>query len=197
MILLDISSWWAGIESVVEKVYWMVAFPATLIFLIQTIMTFIGADADSDAEFDTDHDVDIDGAGFHVFTVKNIVAFFSIFSWTGIAVTQAGMPPFITGILAILAGVVMMLIMASLFYFMSKLSDSGTLVMDNAIGKVGRVYLTIAPNKSRKGKVQIKIQNSLKTIDALTEDPEEIKTGTMVEVEDVMNDQILIVKRKR
>jgi membrane protein implicated in regulation of membrane protease activity len=196
-MLLDISQWWAGIDSAVEKIYWIIAFPVTLIFIIQTVMTFIGSDVDADGDMDIHHDGDLDGAGFHVLTLKNLVAFFAIFSWTGIAMTQTGVNPFITGILALIAGLVMMFIMASLFYFMSKLTDSGTLNMNNAIGKVGTVYLTLAANKQRQGKVQIKVQNSLQTLNALTEDSEEIKTGSLVEVVDVINENILLVKRKR
>lgn len=196
-MILDISQWWAGIDSGVEKMYWIIAFPATLIFLIQTVMTFIGGDVDADGDMDMHHDGDLDGAGFHVLTLKNLVAFFSIFSWTGIAMTQAGINPFLTGFVSLIAGTAMMLIMASLFYFMSKLTDNGTLNMNNAIGKVGTVYLTIAANKQREGKIQIKIQSSLQTLNALTEDSEDIKSGSLVEVVDVINDNILIVKRKR
>lgn len=196
LLLFDIAQWWAGISSTVMKIYWLIAFPSTLIFVIQTILTVAGGDMDGDSDFDADHDVDVD-PGFHIFTVKNIVAFFTIFSWAGIAMSYAGFNIYLTGIIALAAGIAMMFIMAALFYGLSKLSESGTLKMENALGKTGTVYLTIAANKARKGKVQIKIQNSLRTLDAVTEDAEDIKTGSAVEVLDVESQNVLVVKRKR
>jgi hypothetical protein len=43
------------------------------------------------------------------------------------------------------------------------------------------------------GKVQIKVQG-LQTLDALTDNEEDIKTGGVVDVVEVINDEILLVK---
>ena len=54
-----IASWWAGL-SLVMKILWGVTLAASLVFIIQSILTFIGADVDAD--FDTDVDMSMDGA---------------------------------------------------------------------------------------------------------------------------------------
>ena len=51
---------------------------------------------------------------------------------------------------------------ALLMFYMRKLNDSGTLKMKNALGAVGEVYTTIGAERSKIGKVQIKVQSSLK-----------------------------------
>jgi hypothetical protein len=80
---------------------------------------------------------------------------------------------------------------------MSKLNDSGTLVMQNAIGAVGDVYISIPAQKKGLGKVQGKVQGALRTLEAMTEETDDIKTGSLIEVMDVINDQILLVKKSK
>ncbi len=104
------------------------------------------------------------------------------------------MAPVWSVLLAIVAGLLMMLLMATLMYFMSKLTESGTLELKKAIGKTGTVYLTIPAQRAGMGKVQISIQG-FQTLDALTDDEVEIHTGAVVEVVDTLNEEILIVKR--
>ena len=53
-----IATWWAGL-SLVMKILWGVTLTASLIFIIQSILTFVGADVDSD--FDVDVDTSMDG----------------------------------------------------------------------------------------------------------------------------------------
>ena len=49
-----LATWWADLSPVM-KLLWGVTLTATLIFIIQTVMTFLGADADG-----TDFDMDLD-----------------------------------------------------------------------------------------------------------------------------------------
>jgi hypothetical protein len=90
----------------------------------------------------------------------------------------------------------MMLAMAALFYFMSKLAENGTLKMKNAVGKLGEVYLVIPANRGGMGKVQLNVQGSLRTLDALTDENSAIPTNSIIEVLDVIDEQILLVKKQ-
>jgi hypothetical protein len=99
-----------------------------------------------------------------------------------------------TGI-AFLAGLAMMVIMASIFFGISKLASSGTLKMSNAIGNYGETYLIIPKNRTGMGKVQIKVQGSLRELDAMTNDDLDIQTGTLIKVDEIINGNILVVSR--
>ena len=46
-----IASWWAELSPVM-KILWGVTLTASLIFIIQTILTFVGADADGGMDMD-------------------------------------------------------------------------------------------------------------------------------------------------
>jgi membrane protein implicated in regulation of membrane protease activity len=192
----DFPTWWDGL-SPISKIYWIIAFPATLMFLIQLIMTFVGGDTDHDANLHVDHGGDVDGGGFHIFTIKNVIAFFTLFAWSGLACIEGGMNMALILFISIICGLAMMIIMAALFYYISKFSYSGTMEFKNAIDQTGSVYLSIPARKSGVGKVQVKVQGALRTLDAMSEDAEGIKTGTQIKVVEIINNNILLVKRVR
>lgn len=193
-MLLSISTWWPSL-SALEQVYWIIAIPFSLVFLVQLVMTFFVGDIDHvEAGADVDATVEGDaGIGFQFITLKNLVAFFTIFAWSGIACVEAGLGSAVSILISFGAGLLMMTIMATLIYFMGKLADDGTLRMINAKGKVGSVYLTIPANRKGFGKVQISVQG-IQTLDAMTDHPEDLPTGSVVEVVDIFNNEILIVK---
>ncbi len=194
---MDLYVWWDSLSSL-EKIHWIIAVPSTLIFIIQLIISLVAGDTDMDGGENYDGDFDGDyGDGMNIFSVKSILSFLMFYGWGGLAAMEKGMKVWwgISGI-SFIIGLIMMLFTAWVFFMLLKLQQSGTLKMKNAIGKEAEVYLTIPAKKNGNGKVQIILQNGYKTLDAMTEDTEDIKTGSFVEVIDVIND-ILIVKRKR
>jgi hypothetical protein len=187
------AEWFSNLEFL-PKVYWLVAIIGSLIFSVVMIMAFTGGDADDIGEMDADIDA---GAGFHFISFKNLIGFFTIFGWSGIACIDAGLSKPLTVIISIICGLIMMSIMASLFYFISKLTDSGTLNYKNAIDAVGEVYLTIGADRSKIGKVTVRVQGSMRELDALTDSLTELKSGTIITVVDVTSNGILIVDQTR
>ena len=65
--------------------FWYIAIPASLIFVIQTIMTFVGADASDGVSADFDSNLDGIDAPFQLFSLRNLINFLLGFSWTGIS----------------------------------------------------------------------------------------------------------------
>lgn len=188
------STWWTNMV-LFEKINWLIALPFSALFIIQIILTFTGGDMDdASANGDVDSSIDNDsGIDFQFLTLKNLIAFFTIFGWTGIVCFDAKLSVGISVLISTIAGTLMMTLMASILYFMAKLADSGTLNLKNAIGKTGSVYLSIPPKRSGLGKVQIQVQG-FQTLDAMTDHDEKIATGALVEVKDVINNEILLVQ---
>ena len=89
----------------------------------------------------------------------------------------------------------MMVLTSLLFYWMGKMAESGTLRIKNAIGVVGEVYLPIGANRSEIGKIQIKVQGSLRELEAITDNNEELKTNTIIKVLEVVSDELLLVEK--
>jgi membrane protein implicated in regulation of membrane protease activity len=191
----DFPGWWDAL-SLLEKIYWGMAIPFTIFFFLQLLLTFFGGDVPEEGGADFDVETD-DGIGFQFFTLKNLVAFFTIFAWAGIACLDSGLSSGTSIIISFISGVAMMGIMGSLFYFLGKATESGTLIMKNAIGAVGEVYMEIKANRGNMGKVQVQVQGTLRTLEALTDDDEDLKQGTIVNVSDIANNTILIVTKSK
>jgi len=182
-------AWFSGLE-LFEKLYWGIALIASAVFVVILISSFIGAGGgdmgDVDAEIESDT-----GAGYQFFTLKNLIAFFTIFGWSGIASLEGGTSKTWAVVISFLCGTAMMFIMATLFYYMRKLNSTGTLNIKNAINCVGEVYLTIGANRSSMGKVHVRIQGSLRELEALTDTATSLKTGTVIRVKQVTENGIL------
>lgn len=192
--MLFISNWWSSMN-LSEQIFWGIAILFSALFIIQIILGFISGDIDGvSAEGDADVAVEGDtGIDFQFLSVRNMLAFFTIFGWTGIICLGSDLSPILSTLIATVAGLIMMFIMASIMYFMGKLTEDGTLKIKNAIGKSGNVYLPIPARRSGMGQVQIQVQG-LQTLDAITDHDLEIPTGSLVEVVDILNNQVLIVK---
>ena len=140
MLINSILPQWSQI-GIFEQVFWVITIPATVFFLILLALTVFGGETDAGMDVNTDVDGEIadgDSIPFQFLSLKNIVAFFTVFGWSGIGLINAGLASWLVILIAFICGFLMMVLMASLFYFMSKLAESGTLKMKNAIGKIGR-----------------------------------------------------------
>jgi hypothetical protein len=193
--IMDTYSAWWGSLTILLKVYWAIAIPFTIFFLLQMIMSFAAGGDHPDMDVDQDVEAD-DGIPFQFLTLKNMVGFFTIFSWTGIAFSSAGWSQGFSLTFATLAGLAMMTFMASIFFFMTKLNSNGTMKFSEAIGKVGEVYLSIPPKRGQAGKIQLVVGGLLRTLDAVTDEEENIPTGKQARVSQVLDNNILLVTSK-
>jgi len=201
----DFGIFWDGLTTL-GRIYWIIAIPSTAIFLILLLLSLIGGDKDIDAvaEFDGDIDIDHDyhgadlsghtGFGDYFLSFKTIMSFLTMFSWVGIIGLYSQLAAILTIIISIIAGFLMMISVSVLLYYLNQLQYSGTMEFKNAIGQDGEVYITIPANKSGVGKVQVKVQGSLRTLDAVTEEQNPIKTKSKIEVINILDDNILLVK---
>jgi len=189
----NFNEWWS-IMSTMEHVYWIIAVPSSLVFIMLMLMTFIGGDGDmASSDFEIDADID-GGIPFQFFTIKNLVGFFTIFSWTGLAFIKGGFSVITTIISSSVAGILMMVMMSTIFYLMNKLVESGSIDLKKAIGSMGEVYLVIPGKRKSMGKVQLKVEGAFKTLDAISDEKNDIATGSLVDIIDVTNNDILVVK---
>lgn len=209
------TDWWNGLTAL-EHVFYYCAIPATIILAIQTIGTILGIGSD-DVDVDFDGDINIDSgtvdfgdmaaeassidaiesaSSLKFFSVRGIVAFFSLFGWVGIVLLDAGLNTFLVFFLATACGLIGMLVIAVMFYAIAKLQRRGNINIKNAIGKQGQVYLTIPANMSGKGKINVIIQERYSEVSAMTESEYPIKTGSVVRVVGAVDMNTLLVEKQ-
>jgi len=198
-----IAQWWMSL-SVAMKVLWGVTLSASLIFIIQSIMTFIGAgsgDGALDGDFDVSGDMDSDAPGdfdadpsMNLLTFRNLVNFCLGFGWSAILLQDSITSTGLLLIIATVAGGLLVTAVMYLFKFMSKMQQSGNInVFRSAEGCVGKVYIPIPANRGGQGKVQITINNSVREYDAVTEG-DALPTGADIIVAEVVNESTLLVE---
>ena len=194
-----IASWWAGL-SLMMKILWTVTLAASLVFVIQSILTFLGADADAD--FDTDVDLSADGSdlsniegGSNLYTFRNFVNFVLGFGWSAILLEDSIPSIPLRILLSIVIGAALVAAVMYLFKWLSSMQQSGNIdVSRQAKGCEGTVYLTIPAARSGEGKVQITIAGAVREYSAITEADEPLKTGTAIRVVDFVNASTLLVE---
>ncbi|MBQ7647234.1 MAG: hypothetical protein IJS94_08200 [Clostridia bacterium] len=168
-----------------------------------------GVDIDGDGVPDFDPDIDADGNGIpdrlegaandhglRLFTVRGLVAFFSIMGWTGIVLSKNELPNVWAIIIAIIAGAAAMLITALVLKFALKLQSDGTMDIKNALGVSGTVYITVPAERKDKGKVNLVLQGQYGEFDAVTDEKDALTYGTEVTVIGVSGANTLVVKKK-
>ena len=215
------NEWWAAL-SLMQRIFFIMAFPASLILLIQTVMLVIGlggdessaADAAGSPEALDSSDVhDIQGGhdlhdgqdaqdshggdghgddGLHVFSIRGIVSFFAIGGWTGFACLSNGVSALIALLVAVLAGAATMVALAKMIQSLMHLQESGNVSKKNALGKMGNVYLRIPEAGKGMGKVSVVVQEQLREFDAVSID-KEIPTGASVRVVGIESGGVLAV----
>lgn len=162
--------------------YWNIALISSILLGVLFLLTLFGLDVD---------ELEIDGLG-DSFSFNALIAFFAVAGWTGyFAHDKTDMSSTLILFTSIAIGIVFYIIS---IYFLNKLKGietKGNIEIENAIGQVGTVYLTIPEQQSGDGQVQLVIQGGLKTYYAQTKN-ESIPTGTKVLIYDLDNEKLLV-----
>ncbi len=202
--MYDIITLWWDTLTALERIFVAMAIPATFIMLLQSILLFVGIGFDGDGSFDTETDFDspvsgTDAAeasdGLTLFTVRGIIAFFSIGGWAGLVASKSGVGPAFSSVVAIFAGGVALVGIAYLFKYALKLQESGNLDLKNAIGKTATVYIPIPENSNGRGKVTVLLQDRLVELSSVNKSPERINTGETVKITSLIDENTVVVER--
>lgn len=208
--------WWNAM-TVLQQVFACIAVPATIILVIQSIMLLFGfgfdaadtggmdLDADTDLDLDGDmqadvHDGDMEDAddgenssGLSLFTIRGLVAFFTVGGWTGFALSGY-LDGVWSSVLAFAAGAAALVGIALLFKYSFRLQEKGNLDIENALGKTGKVYIPIPACERGQGKITVLLQERLVELDATTKSQQQIPTGASVRVSGVIDGQTVQVE---
>lgn len=177
----NIQTWYMGLNTN-EQTFWAIAIVASLIFLVQAVLTLIGMDVDADMDIDfTDGDTMDTGGAVSLFSIRSLVNFFFGFGWAGLTFMKIISQPWLVYFASFLVGISFSLLYIFIRRKLQKLERNGAMRIQDCVGKMGSVYLRIPANAQGMGKVQISINGSIHELDAKTDGPE-LKTGTQVVV---------------
>jgi len=206
------TEWWIALGSA-GQVFACIAIPATVMLIVQMILTLIGlggddADADTglddsaEGTFDSGHaddsgdDIDVIDGGLRVFTLRGLIAFFSVMGWVGTICCGTELNLAISILISVASGVLAMIVIALLMKWLFSLQYDGTENIRDALGVSGTVYVRIPPSRSGKGKVTAIVQGKLCERDAVTDEETMLNYGEEITVIGISGEETLIVRRK-
>lgn len=182
------------------KFYWIVAGVTSLIFAIQTLLTFIGIDhADVDFHFDGDvdatagHTLDTGGT-MQLFTVRNIVNFLLGLGWGGICWSSVIEDKIILTIVSVATGIAFVVIFLFILKGLMGLESNGAYKIEDCVGSMCDVYLRIPAERGGQGKVQVSINGSVHEFAAIT-DGEMLPSGAKVKIDSLVDKHTVLVSR--
>lgn len=188
------TEWWTSLD-LFMKILWCIAIASSLIFIVETILTFIGADVEMDTDIDVADGVFEGDPSMNLYTFRNLVNFLLGMSWTAIILNDQIASKALLMLIAFAVGALLVAAVMYMFKWLSKMQQSGNInIFQSAAGCNGKVYLTIPAERKGTGKVQISINESIREYDALTDSETELKTGTAIKVVEVIDSSTLLVE---
>ena len=190
-------TWWGSLDPFMQTL-WGIAIVASAVFIIQSIMTFVGMDSETNFDGDFDGDMSADGAGestpFQLFTFRNLINFMLGFSWTAIALRASTESTSLMLVCGVVVGVLLVCVVMYLFKWMSGMQQSGTIEPEALVGCKGSVYLTIPAGRTGEGKVQITVRSAIREYNAMT-DGDRLPNEAPIRVVAVLNGHTVLVEK--
>ena len=189
------TEWWTSLD-LFMKILWGIAIATSLIFILETVLTFIGIDHDGSFDMDTSADGSFESEpSMNLYTFRNLVNFLLGMSWTAILLKEQIASTALLMLIAVVVGILLVAAVMYMFKWLSKMQQSGNIdVYKSAVGCIGKVYLSIPAQRKGAGKVQITINEAVREYDALTDSENELKTGASIKVIEVLDSSTLLVE---
>ena len=196
-------AWWEGI-SLLNRFFVCSAIIFTLLFIWQIVMTSLGVDSHDaghwgGAEIHADlnapihyevHDFSTDG--FTLISVRSVLAFATIFSWSGTLYLAEGTSTWMAILYSFLWGSLAMVGVSVILRFLLGMQEQGNVSAAWALGEQGTVYINIPQNGA--GKVRLMIRGVMTVMNARSADGSPINVGTKVNVVNIYNQNTVEVK---
>lgn len=195
-------------------VFTICAVAGGTVLLVQFALMLLGLGGDwvgdtlSDLPDDIGHgdfptDAHVDGSGsdipshsheaawfLSILSFKSMVAAATFFGLAGLAANAAEMRPISQWIIALVAGAGAMYGVAWTMRAIGRLTSDGTIRIQRTIGHSATVYVPIAPNRERAGKVHVRLHDRLVEYEAVTDSDDRLTTGMRVRVVGVAGNRL-------
>ncbi len=132
----------------------------------------------------------------NLFTLRGLVAFFTLFGWGGLLLCQMGLNGLLAVFLAVQLGIIGMVAVAVILREALRLQSDGTMDIRNALGREGLVYLRVPAGRVAPGKVTVLVQEQMREFEAVTDEESVIPTGAEIIVIGITGGDTLVVSTK-
>lgn len=187
LALFESLRWWGGLSGA-QQLFYGIGILAGVATLIMAALGLIGM-GHHDAMDAVDH---FDGGS--LLSTKPITGFFLGFGWAGGIALESGLSVPVAMVIAMGSGGVLMVAIAALLRAVYSLRSDGTRKMDDAIGAIGTVYITLPPARASGGQINVTVSGRLETVPALNAALRSIPSGEKVKVVGLVDAQTVLVE---
>jgi len=189
----QVTRWWDEF-SLAKQIFYGIALTAGLVSLILMVMAVLGMEHDDAVDaLASGGDVDHDGGG--IFSVKPLTGFFLGFGWIGGFSLGRGADVWLAVVLGCMAGGAMMALIVFMFRAILGIRSDGTARIEDAVGAVGTVYVTLPPAKAGGGQVTVTFRGRQETYGALQVGEQAVPSGEKVKVVSLVDARTVLVER--
>lgn len=188
-----IMEFFEGMEPLL-KAYWFIALPASAIFVVQTIMTFMGGDASDGLDADFDGDLGHADGPFQLFSLRNLINFLLGFSWSGVSFYDTIESKMLLIVVSAVVGILFVVVFFLIIMQVRKLGEDNSFAITDALHKTGSVYLTIPAERGGTGKVQVSVKGAVHELDAITLG-DRLNTGSLIRIIEIENNHLVLVEK--
>lgn len=189
LALFEGFTWWAGLTGA-QQLFYGIGIIAGIATLVMAVLLLIGFD-----HHDVPDHVDIDhGGGTSLFSTKPLTGFFLGFGWAGGIALDMGASVTIATMIGVGVGAVLMLSLAWLLKTVFAMRSDGTRQINDAIGAIATVYVSLPPSRATGGQVQVTVSGRLETLGALSVSSRAIPSGEKVKVISVVDTHTVLVE---
>jgi membrane protein implicated in regulation of membrane protease activity len=135
-------------------------------------------------------------AGLRLFTIRGMIAFMAVGGWMGVAAIGWKLPAPAVFLLVLISGALALYFVAWSLRLALKMQQSGNVLIENAIGKEGEVYIPVPRSRIGQGKVNVIVQERLCEFSAVTQADRALKTGEKVVITGLESEGVLLVMPK-
>jgi len=192
----------------IGEIYWGAAIFFGILFLWQLLATLFGHIGGGETtDVAGGHDADVSGhdaaaahgahdgavgaaesvASFKLLSIRSITAFGMLFGWAGVLYSRAASDtsPNLVIVYSLLWGFVGMLIVSAIFYFLMRMTETGTRRLATCVGQRGLVYMDIPAGGT--GQVKTVVSGTVSFVPAQAVGGEILKAGTPVVVKRLLD----------
>ena len=158
------------------------------LLIILMLISLIGG---MDLDFDIgDGDVDLDSSGSLGF-VKSFLTFVSVSTWVMKILVTGSTSIWVAMLIAIVSGMAALMLLTWIFKTLLRNQSNVNYSLDDSLFMEGKVYLKL-PSNGSTGIIHVNINGANREMKAISTDGEEIETGAMVMVQEVLGDHVIV-----
>ena len=158
-----------------------------LLIILMLISLIGGMDLDLDIG---DGDVDMDSSG-SLGIVKSFLTFVSVSTWVLKILAATSTSIWVAVVVALVSGLAALMLLTWIFKAMLRNQSNVNYSLDDSLFMEGKVYLKL-PSDGNTGIIHVNIKGASREMKAVSTDGEEIETGAVVMVQEIIGDHVVV-----